>query len=875
MPVRLAITIFFILGSVLLYSQENILQTRVNLNLEKATFEEALKMITEKSGVHFSYNARHVRGDKRISLIAGTETLEAILDKICLEFDLEYTVVRNQIVIKKKPPRPETGKKFTLSGFVRDKASAETLPGASVFVKELNTGTITNAYGFFSLSLPPGEYEFIYSFVGYSTQGNDLALNQNIQKIVELESASLELAEVIVFADQNIENLQKSQSGKINANPRSLERLPEFAGESGLIKSLQTLPGIQTHSDGSSFFFVRGGNKDQNLILIDEAPVYNPAHLFGFYSVIIPDVAKDISIYKADMPVEKSGRLSSVIDVQTRDGNMKKFSAEGVLNPIMVRFSVEGPIVNEKVSFFTSYRRSIVEWFYKTQIPDADLYIMDFNAKLNWQINKNNRVYFSHFIGNDNYTNNSTQDKTGIAWQNMTSTLRWNHIFNERLFSNATFYASEYNYSLFTGAFPWESGIKNVGLKYDLSWFVNPSLTWRSGFSHTLHEFNPGNFSNVDESARPFVPRVYAGKATETAIYVSREKQINEHWAWRAGISLPLWVSTGPAIVYGFDESRNVTDTLIFQDGKMIKSYFTPDLRLSARYRISEHASLKFSWGNYHQNLHLLSNSISPFSSFEIWMPSGKNIKPQLARQVTAGFSGLNPANGLEFEAELYYKRMLNQIEYENHAQLLLNPLLEGELFFGQARAYGLELFIRRTKGRLTGWAGYTYSRVFNRFEEINNNEEYPAFYDRPNDFSVFLTWQISRKLILSLNWIYYTGSAITTPTGFYYYNGSMVPQYGEKNNDRLPDYHRLDISLNRIFGKTHHRYQHSLNFAIYNLYNRHNPVSINFNKVKTQNGNYVIPANLHGTHEIMSTQKYMGGIMPSLTYKFSIISIK
>jgi hypothetical protein len=364
---------------------------------------------------------------------------------------------------------------------------------------------------------------------------------------------------------------------------------------------------------------------------------------------------------------------------------------------------------------------------------------------------------------------------------------------------------------------------------------------------------------------------VYAGKATETGIYLNREKRISERWAWKAGIRIPLWVNTGPAIVYEFDENRQVSDTILFQDGETIQTYLSPDLRLSTRYRISEYASLKFSLGTYHQNLQLLSNSISPFSSFEIWMPSGKNIKPQRAQQITAGLSALAPAPGLEFEAEVYYKRMQNQIEYVNHAKLLLNPLLEGDLYFGEGRAYGMELFIRRTKGKLTGWAGYTYSRVFNRFEEINNNQRYPAFYDRPHDFSIFLSWQMSRKLIFSVNWIYYTGSAITTPTSFYHFNGSLVPVYDEKNNDRLPDYHRLDLSLNWIFGKPHQHYQHSLNFGIYNLYNRHNPVSINFNKVKTQNGKFVIPANLYGTHEIMATQKYMGGIMPSITYKFRI----
>ncbi len=861
--------LFFFMGLNLLSAQDTILQTRLSMELENATLGEVLKEITARSGIIFSYNSRLIQSDKKTDLSVSREPLEDILDKICQAYDLEYRLVRNQIVLRKPRTGADTGTRVTLSGHIRDKSSAETLPGATVFVKELNTGTITNAYGFFSLSLPPGEYGIYFSFVGFQAETKQVILDKSIRKIIELESESRILEEVTIIADEYLENLQKSQSSRIKVNPRILELLPEFAGENGLIRSLQSLPGIQTHSDGSAFFFVRGGNKDQNLILIDEAPVYNPAHLFGFYSVIIPDVAKSISIYKADMPMDKAGRLSSVIDVQTRDGNMKKFNLEGVLNPLMYRFSIESPLSGEKASFFTSFRRSNFKWLYRQEAPDSDLHIQDLNAKLNWQINEKNRVYLSLFRGNDNYTTLEEQGKVGVAWHNFTSTARWNHIFNERLFSNATLYASEYNYTLFTGTFPWESGIRDVGLKYDFSWFLNPDLTWRFGFAHTNHEINPGNFSDVDEEISPFIPKVYTGKAYETAVYLNREKRVNDRWAWRAGFRIPVFENQGPAFVFGFDETRDVIDTLTYQHGETIKSYLNLDLRLSARYRLSERSSLRFSWGTYNQNLHLLSNSISPFSSFEIWMPSGKNIKPQKSRQLTAGITSFFPAANLEMGAEVYNKRMYNQIEYVNHAKLLLNPLLEGELFFGRSHSWGLELYARRTKGRLTGWAGYTLSRVFNRFEGINDNRKYPAFYDRPHDISLFLTYQLSRKVILSFNWLYYTGSAITTPTGFYHYDGSLVPIYTEKNNDRLPDYHRLDFSLNWIFGNPSHRYRHSLNFGLYNLYNRLNPISINFNKVETRDGNYVVPANYYGTNEIMSTKRYLGGFMPSITYKF------
>ncbi|MFN2394585.1 MAG: carboxypeptidase-like regulatory domain-containing protein [Bacteroidales bacterium] len=863
--------ILIVISSNLALSQDPVLQTRIDLELKDASLEQVLKDITAQTGIHFSYDSRLIDKNKKTSLNYKGENLKNVLEHICGVYDLEFSLVRNQIVLRKAITYVDPDIRYTISGHIRDKASGETLPGATVIVKELNTGTTSNAYGFYSISLPPGQYSLLFSFVGFKQQPFDIYLEKNLRKNAELESDSRILGEVTIIADENAESLQKSQSSLISVNPRSFEQLPEFAGENGLIKSLQTLPGIQTHSDGSSFFFVRGGNKDQNLILIDEAPVYNPAHLFGFYSVIIPDVAKEINIYKADIPVDKAGRLSSLIDVHTRDGNMKKFNLEGVLNPLMYRFSIESPLVKEKSSFFTSFRRSNFEWLYRQRVPNGDFHIQDFNAKLNWRINDKNRIFFSVFRGNDNYTAPGDQGKVGVAWRNFTSTARWNHIFSDRLFSNATIYASEYNYTLFTGAFPWESGIKDLGLKYDFSWFINPDLTWRFGFSHINHEFNPGNFSGYNEDISAFVPKVYADKASETSVYFSREKRINDRWAWKAGIRLPLWLNRGPAVVFAFDENQNVGDTLIFQPNEPIAAYLNADIRLSARYKTGDNSSLRFSLGNYHQNLHLLSNSISPFSSFELWMPSGRNIKPQRALQFTAGLNKLFPEQALEIGMEVYNKIMYNQIEYVNHAKLLLNPLIEGELYFGESNSYGVEFYMKRTKGRLTGWASYTLSRVFNHFEDLNNNQKYPAFYDRPHDVSVFLSWQASPKVNLSLNWVYFTGSAITTPVGYYQYNGSTVPIYGEKNNDRLPDYHRLDFSFSWNLSKPQNSFQHSLNFGLYNLYNRINPVSINFNKIQNDDGNFVVPANYFESHDILSTQKYLGGFMPSVTYKFKI----
>ncbi len=855
-------------------SQEDVLQKKVTLNLKNASLEEILQKIDNEAGVHFSYDSRLVASREKTDLVVDNKPLKNVLEMLCHIYNLEYQVVRQQIVIKEASRKVEKTPKsrITISGHIRDKESGETLPGATVVIKGTTIGSISNAYGFYSLSLAPGKYILVYSFVGYERVKKDVTLERDKQVNVGLELGTLSLAEIVFEYDMQLEEMKKNHTGYLPLNPSIAKRFPEFAGESGLISSLQSLSGIQTHSDGSSFFFVRGGNRDQNLILVDEAPIYNPAHLFGFYSVIIPDVAKNISIYKADIPVDKSGRLSSLIDIQTRDGNMKSFGTEGLINPLMYRFSIEGPIVKDNASFYSSYRRSNFGWIYKGESPEADLYFLNFNTKLNWLINDKNRLYYAFFYGKDNYTNKESEEAplTGLVWHNFTSTLRWNHIFNSRLFSNATLYVSDYNYSLLTGLDPWQSGISDITFKYDFSYYASPEKTIQFGLSLTEHEINPGNMSPEEGEQNPYIPTVSAGKASLAGFYYSREKKINDKWSWKAGVRVPVWNHKGPLLVYNFDDNYNVSDTLFFNERENAKTYINLDWRISGKYLLNDYSSLNASIGNYNQYLHLISNSISPLSSFEIWMPSGKNIKPQKARQLTFGYRSLMSYN-IEFLANVYYKKMLNQIEYVNHANILLNPLLEGELRFGESNSYGLELSLRKTKGRLNGWINYTYSRVYNLFPDLNSGNPYPAFYDRPHDFSAFFSWQITQRINMAANWVYHTGSAITTPVSFYYYNDNLVPVYGERNNDRLPDYHRLDLSLSVKLNKPHRRFQHSLTLSIYNLYNRHNAVSVNFNKVETQDGHIVVPANLYGTHNVMSTKNYMMGIMPSLTYKYKL----
>jgi hypothetical protein len=849
--------------------QDSILMKKVTLNYENTPLITILKAISEKTGIHFSYSNSAIDVNQKISIKTNDASLKEALDIISEQLNIEYRIVKGQVVLKPRTGQIPEKKKFTVSGTIRDKKTGETLPGATVRLENQPTGAISNEYGFYSLSLPEGVYDLEYSYIGYLSQKKQITLSQDVPYDIAMVFNSQALGEVTIISDDQLEMLETSQMSNIRVNPKNLTTLPEFAGEVGLIKSLGTLPGIKTHSDGSAFFFVRGGNKDQNLILIDEAPIFNPAHLFGYYSVIIPDVAKNISIYKGDMPIEKGDRISSVIDVQTKDGNMNTFAMEGMLNPFIYRFSLEGPVVKEKVSYFTSFRHSNFRWIYRRQAPQSDLFLYDFNAKLNYQINPNNRVYLSFFYGLDNLTNEVNNDLGGIKWTNLASTIRWNHIFSSRLFSNFTLYGSSYEYNLLTGNNRWISAIGNLSFNSDFTLYRNTSNTLKFGFSQSFHSFNPGNLIKTDNN--PVVPLVPETGSEETVFYFGSERKINRRLSYRVGARLPVWSNKGPSTIYQYDTHYRVTDTLTFADGEKYSTFINLDPRISAKYMADSTLSLKCSYGIYHQYIQLISNSISPFSSFEVWLPSGPNIKPQRADLLAIGLNKLFSKIKLDLITEIYYKWMKNQIDYEPHASLLLNPLLEGELRFGTARSYGFELMVRRTQGRLSGWISYTWSRTWQSIKGINQGNEFPAFYDRPHDFAIFISYHLSKRVNVSVNWIYYTGSAITTPVGFYEYNGYTLPLYDDKNNDRLPDYHRLDLALNWQLNKTEKKFQHNLTFAIYNFYNRHNPVSVNFNKIETKEGKYVVPANLYGTDEIMTTQRYLLGIFPSVTYKFKI----
>ncbi len=854
------------------FSTNGISQT-ITIQQSKITVGEVLAQITAQSGIHFSYNPQTVDTKRKISFFVKNATLEEALEKLAAQIPIEYSIVENQIVLNRKAKpetiEPEPPEYYTLSGFVNDTLSGESLIGASVFVRGSSRGTTTNAFGFYSLRLPKDFFNVEYSYIGFESEQIKIQMDADKKRDVRLKYSYQELPGIEVKVPLS-ELLNKKHTGAIELKPIELENMPEFGGESGLIKGIQSFPGVKTHSDGSAFFFVRGGEKDQNLIIIDDAPVYNPAHLFGFYSMVIPDFTKSITLYKSDIPVSLGDRLSSIIDIRTKDGNLNKFELGAAFNPLVSRISVEGPVVKGKSSFFTAFRLSSFWWLVKATNPDGQLNFGDFNFKWNWKVNDKNRLFFTIVTGSDALVNHSpTRNFAGIKWNNFAATLRWNLVFNPKLFSNTILYTGNYRYNLYSGENSWLSGIGSLSLKSDFTYFINPALTTKFGLELHGYYFNPGQA--FTESANSLLPSLSESFTRQSVVYLNADWKLSEKWQLSAGLRASYWANAGPAVYYTFDENYELSDSVETGEG-IYHSYTRVDPRLSLRYMIDESSFLKLSAGSYHQYMQLISNSASPFTSMEVWLPANPNIKPQQATQVALGYLKYFPKQKMEINSEVYYKNMDNQIDYEPHANLLLNPQAEGELRFGTMKSYGFEIMLKKDFGKFYGWLSYTYSRALRQTNDVNGGREYPAFHDRPHDFSAMLNYRLSKRLLTSVYFTAFTGSAFSSPTGFYEYNGVTVPIYDEKNNDRLPDYKRLDIALKLILNRDpESSFQHSLTFSVYNFLAHKNIVAVNFNKVLDNSGNPVVKANYTLEKDLVATQADLVRFLPSLTYKINL----
>ncbi|MDC1068945.1 TonB-dependent receptor [Candidatus Kapabacteria bacterium] len=757
--------------------------------------------------------------------------------------------------------------KYTINGYVKDKETGESLISAAVSFPSAKTGVNTNAYGFYSITLDEASYSISVSYVGYKTFKKEINLNDNIKLDIELEPNEVLSEEVIVTARKVDENVKSVEMSSIELSTATIKKIPALLGEVDIIRSIQLLPGVSTVGEGATGFNVRGGGVDQNLVLLDEAPVYNQSHLFGFFSVFNPDAVKDVKLIKGGIPAQYGGRLSSILDVKLKEGNSKKFDVNGGIGTIFSRFSVEGPIIEDKLSFIVAGRRSYIDVlagpFLQDGLEDAQLYFYDLTAKANWKIDDENTVYISSYFGRDVFG-------TGFSfnWGNRTFSTRWNHLFSDKLFSNLTFYYSLYDYQIQFGddgfdSFKLESDIQTQGLKYDLDYFVSNNSNIKFGAEAINYGFIPGSASGATDGTEIDVS-VNNRLGLQTAAYVDQEYDVSDNFTVKYGARFSNYLNLGPYDVYTYDEnsepgrSKDVLSVKEAGRNEIIEDFFNFEPRVSMKYNLGNTSSVKLGYNRMAQYIHLMSNTAAA-TPVDLWTTSSNNLKPQLADQIALGYFRNFDDNQWETSVEVYYKDLQNQVAYIDGANITLNDQLEADLIQGDGRTYGAEFYVKRTRGKLNGWVSYTLSRTERKIDGINNNDWYPARFDQTHKFNLTMIYDASEKWSFSTNFVYLTGTPITFPTDVFVFQGLSVPinAPNTRNQDRITDYHRLDLGATyRPFNEQDDWWKGEWVFSIYNVYNRRNAYSIS-------------PGIDDGLRQA-TRLSIIGSIVPSVTYNFN-----
>jgi hypothetical protein len=758
----------------------------------------------------------------------------------------------------------------TLSGYMKDKASGEALIGATVYIPDLKIGVITNPYGFYSVSVPQGAYSVIFSYIGYQAQSPFINLKSSKQLIVLLEEDSKQIEEVVITGEKKNRNVESLQMSIEKLQVKLVKKLPSFMGEVDIIKSITLLPGIQNGGEGSSGLYVRGGGPDENLMILDEAPVYNASHLLGFFSVFNSDAIKDVQVYKGGIPAEYGGKASSVIDIRMKDGNSQKIGMSGGIGNISSRMTLEGPIIKGKWSFIVSGRRTYADYIGKLiglkELKDNQLYFYDLNLKTNLEINDKNRIYLSAYTGDDYF---KAGESIYMRWGNLTSTIRWNHLFSDKLFSNTSIIYSRYNYNLgvpgsAADQFDWTSEISDFNFKEDVSWYLNSDNKLTIGFNLIYHHFKPGA---VDANQGSYFSDLQLTNynAIDNSLYFSNEQNFGPKLSLRYGLRYAYFQQIGKGKVREYrnpdqPDEKEVININEFGPGELMPPpYHNLEPRLVLKYMISPESSIKASFNRMAQNLHLISNTNSP-TPLDIWLPSNKYIKPLIANQIGLGYFRNLKNNMFETSAEVYYKKLNNVIDYVDGAELFLKEYLETELLRGKGYAYGLELYAKKLEGRLTGWLSYTLSRSMREIAGINNNKAYPSSYDRTHNVSLVANYELAKRLNLSSTWVFSTGNPTSYPVAKYDIQGNSIYYYADRNSNRIPDYHRLDVSLTWDFKKNDlHKVKQSMNFSIYNVYARRNAYSVTFRQNKDN------PNISEATR-----MSIIGSMIPAITYNFN-----
>ena len=787
-------------------------------------------------------------------------------------------------------PAQTKTERYTLSGYVKDAKTGEALLGCNIVIKELSKGTITNAYGFYSLTLNKEKYTLLINYIGYTDQLIPIDLTRDQSINIELEPTSIETKEVEVKGERADRNVNSTEMGRVQLDVEKIKTLPAFMGEVDILKTIQLLPGVQAAGEGNSGFYVRGGGPDQNLILLDEAVVYNASHLFGFFSVFNSDAVKNITLTKGGMPAQYGGRLASVLDISMKDGNNKEFHGSGGLGYIASRLTLEGPLIKNKASFIVSARRTFIDLFLrepfvkKGSTADGNsYYFYDLNTKINYTLSQKDRLFISGYFGRDvfNFKSQATGFKVRIPWGNATGSFRWNHLFNDKLFLNTSLIFSDYKFEF--GAqqqqfdFRIFSGIRDYTAKADFTYFPNILHNVKFGANYIYHRFTPTSAYARSGDVVFDLGKQVRLYAHDAAVYVNDEWDVTEKFRVNAGVRGTLFSQVGPFTRYVTDPvfSDRVTGTIEYKTGESVKTYTNAEPRLSMRYELNKVSSVKASYTQNYQYIHLASISSASLPT-DVWVPSSDKVKPQFGTQYAVGYFRNFKDNEFETSIETYYKTMKNQIEYREGASpdMDLKNNTDNNFVFGKGWSYGVELFLKKSTGKFTGWVGYTLAYTNRKFPDLNRGKTFPAKYDRRHDVSVVLTYERNKKWVFGLVWIYATGDALSLQNeryaissgppinlseGTFSNNFYLLGGYGNRNDYRQKAYHRLDLSATYHAKKRKH-FQGEWNFSIFNVYSRMNPYFIYFNtEGNTQDG----------TIQIKAKQVSLFPIIPSITYNF------
>lgn len=772
------------------------------------------------------------------------------------------------------------GQKYTLSGTVTEASSGEELIGASIFIEGKTVGVITNEYGFYSLTLPKGTYRFQCKYVGFATQTREINLDKSQVINWELGENAGVLKEAVVSGKKAAAKVENKKISVVKMDIKTIKEIPAVFGEVDVLKTITFLPGIQSLGEGNGGISVRGGGQDQNLILLDEAVVYNASHLLGFFSVFNGDAIKDLEVYKGGIPAKYGGRLASLIDIRMKDGNSKKYTAKGGIGTISSRLTLEGPIVKDKSSFMIAGRRSYADIFLPLASDEAaqnsSLYFYDLNLKSNYKIDDKNHLYLSGYFGRDFF---GFDQLFGLEWGNATATLRWNHVYNSKWFSNISLIYSTFDYGVKikfaeNANFGSEIGFKDLNLKADYTWYQSPKNRFGFGGQIIHHDFQPGKFKALNDATRDLIANAEIAletkRALESAIYAEHEYKVDARFNIRYGLRMSIFNNIGKATEYTYSRDEfgkpTPTDTTTYGKNEIYNTYIGLEPRLAASYNLNSSTALKASYNRTFQYIQQASNSATTLP-VNNWFPANPNIKPQRADQIALGLFKNFDKYGLETSVEIYQKWMDNQIDYRDGAALFFNNQLDGELLIGVAQSMGAEFFIKKDLGKTTGFLSYTLAKTTRQIDLINGGEVYPDNNDQRHNLSIILTHNFNDRMVLTGTFVMSTGVPFTTPTGSYVWDGFNTPRYGERNNDRIPIYHRSDIGFTLYAKeKPDKRLKSSWNFSLYNIYGRENPYIINFETVTVEDpetGEQV------ETSQKQAVQVALFKWIPSITWNF------